>query len=147
MESKRTVFKCSKKCLQLPPRRQYAWKENTIVLSCSKAADTKYRKKTFERKVSEVVVLVEGGIRKCADVSFKRKLYESVILPCVKTESGCKFGEKCAYSGTLRLTVSQAESRRKVVEKDLILQRYITPRKTSGKKWSVPRCDSARRTS
>ena len=39
VESKRAVFR--RRCLQLPPRRQLAWKENTVVLSCSEIADTK----------------------------------------------------------------------------------------------------------
>ena len=50
-ESQRTVFK--RGFLLFPPRKQSAWKDSTIVLSCFEIADTKYRKKTFERNISK----------------------------------------------------------------------------------------------
>ena len=59
-------------CLQLPPRRQWAWKENTVVLSYSKAADSKMTEENLRKdNLSEAVVLQEREIEKRADTSFE----------------------------------------------------------------------------
>ena len=46
VEGKRTAFK--RRLLQFSPRK-WSWTTSTIVLSCSKGADTDWRKKTLER--------------------------------------------------------------------------------------------------
>ena len=117
----RTVFK--RRCLQCPSRRQLAWKGSTIVLSCSKAADRKRKK----GNLLEVTVRLKREINNHEDSTSK----ETVpichvifgILPNVNITKHIRDANsvKSAYSGTLRLTVSLTESRRKVVEKDLLL--------------------------
>ena len=92
----RIVFK--RRCLQLPSRRQLAWRGSTIVLSCSKAAD----RKTEKRKSPGGHI--PSGKRNQEPCRHYLKGNRHVIvgfLPHVKkikSESGCKFGEKCVAS-------------------------------------------------
>ena len=82
MESERTVHK--RRRLQFPPRWEQTWKSNATVLSCSTTADSKATGKILREEKLETA-------RPC-HVMFG-------ILPCVKnhkTQSGCRFGEKCA---------------------------------------------------
>ena len=74
----------------------------------------------------EALVLQAGIIKKLADITLK----ETVRIRCVimgilpyeiTSLNRVADSSKSAYSGTLRLTVSPAKSRRKVVEKDLLL--------------------------
>ena len=74
----------------------------------------------------EAPVLLEGKLKKRADITFKetvriRRVIVG-ILPSVQITSLNRDAKstKSAYSSTLRLTVSPAKSRSKVVEKDLL---------------------------
>ena len=128
VECKRTVFKG--RCLQFPPRRQQAEKENTIVLSCSKVADTTTEEDFRKESLPEAVVLHEGDIEKRADSTLKETVRNHHviirILPFVSTTKLNRDANlaKSAYSGTLRLTVSQTKSRKIMVVKVLLGRRH-----------------------
>ena len=84
VESKGTRYEG--RYLQPPPRRQSAWKECTIVLSCPKTAGTEWRKKSFQKRNQNTLM---------ATVRIWRVIIG--ILPYVKittSESGCEFDEK-----------------------------------------------------
>ena len=102
VESKGTVVKRS--ILQFPPRRQSARKESTIVLSCSEIADTKRRKKTFERKRPQESSPSEWKRQQPCKTYLKGNCtnpscahWHPPISLDYKTESGCKFGDMCLF--------------------------------------------------
>ena len=121
MESKLTVYR--RRCLQLPPRRQQAWKVGTIV-SCPKTADRMTENVLRKGNLPEAAVLLETDIKDRAEITSRKTvrtrhvvtgtlLYVKITDPNWDANSG-----KSVSSSTLRLTVSPAKSRRKVVEKD-----------------------------
>ena len=126
----RTVFK--RRCLQLPSRRQLAWKGSTIVLSSSKAADSKRREKFFERKIDQGPQSLWKKIPKTMETPPWRKLYESVMwllaFSCMSKLHNVNpdgHSAKSAYSSTLRLSVSPTRKSKKSGEKKVLLLYWI----------------------
>ena len=118
MESKGTLFE--RRCLQFPPRRQQAWKETENVLSCPKTADSKrWEKFVEEGNLSEAAVLLNITLEETRRI---RRVITG-ILPHVKVTNLIRDANsaKSVFSGTSKLTISPAKSRRKVVEKVLLL--------------------------
>ena len=117
VESKRTVFE--RRCSQLPPRRQSAWKESTVVLSCSKIADKMTEADLRKETPSEATVRKETSKTVQEFTSKEIVRIRRVIIGIIpyvknyKTESVANSATP-VYSGTLRLTVSQVK---KVEEK------------------------------
>ena len=102
--------------MQLPPRFQYA--SNTIVLSCSKTADTERAEKVLRKgNLAEAAVLLERDIKKASNPSCD--YWHPPTCRGYGGESDAH-SAKSAYSGTKRLPVDPTRSRRKVVEKRLL---------------------------
>ena len=108
VDSKRTVFK--RRRLQFPPRRQQVWKESTIVLSCSKIADSSPSRKKGQRLCRKY------HTGNCTNPSCDY-WHPPVCQNYKNRDANSSIG---VFSRTLRLTVSPVKSRRKVVEKDRV---------------------------
>ena len=84
-----------------------SWTINTVVFSCSKDADTDWRKKTFQRPWFQVRKSFRKKTSKIVQKLLQRKLHGSVVFfwhfPVCQnyiSESGCKFGDKCLFRHT-----------------------------------------------
>ena len=161
--------------LQFPPRGEEAWTSNTVVFSCAKTADAKTTGKVLGKgNLPEAGVLLEREpedrveiIVVCSNPSCNFR--HPPECQNYKSESGCKFGEKCVLRwwrfcclleefqatrlripgyGTAEIQVDSTEGHEILgtEAQRSILKRNVTPRQKSGKKRvhpKVPRCYSA----